>query len=164
MQMPIVTRRKMSMCESVAATCCYRIVVSPSNYYYETLHGGIVEAGDLPVFSENIMPEWAQLDFDVDFSNYAGDTPVPYSHPLLQGWWVLFMDNGVITRTSPMEDFLGDPGAQLTVVNEGCGHYHRGCLYVTHQNNPQSHINATEPHLYGGDHFARPHEARQFTS
>jgi len=154
----------MSMCESVASTCCYRIVVSPSNYYFEVLNGGTLGQGALPAWIPGVPLEWAKLDFDVDFSEYAGNTLVPYRNNLLEGWWVLSVADGAIVGTSPINDLLGDPDARLTVTNRGCTHGTRTCLYITDGDDGWLHENADEAHVYGGDHLKGPHEAVQFNS
>ena len=45
MVMPVVTINKMAMNESVASTCCYRDVVTPTAVYWEVLHGGSIGSG-----------------------------------------------------------------------------------------------------------------------
>ena len=162
--MPVVTRCRMSMCESVASTCCYRIVVNPSNFYYEALSGGTLEAGALPAWIPEVPREWAQLDFDVDFSAYAGDALIPFRCDLLDGWWVLGVADGAVVGAAPLDDWLADPDAGLRTANAGCSHGTRECLYFTDGEDGWLHRKSGDAHLYGGDRWREPHEAVQFSS
>lgn len=167
MQTPIITRQKMAMNESVAATCCFRQVVSSTNYYNEVLAGGALESGPLSTFSwkTKIPQEWAWLPFDVDFSQYTGNTPVPYYNNLMGAWWVLYFQGSKIVYASSIDELLGDPEIPIAVTNEGCTHQDRNCLYIDYSDDVRTiHKGATEPHISGGQDFLAPHEAMQFSS
>lgn len=167
MQMPILAVHAMAMNESVAATCCYRQVVSSSNYYTEVLSGGVIESGpqNMAIWKEGVPQEWAWLDFDVDFSAYTGNTPVPYYNNLLKKWWVLYFNQSTIVYASPIEELLNDPAIPISVKNQGCTHSDKTCLYITYkQENGSLHVGATQAHEKGGAGFAQTHTAMQFSS
>lgn len=164
MKMPVVAYRKMSMNESVASTCCFRVVVHPTNFYSEVLHGGTLEEGALPAWISEIPREWAQLDFDVDFSGYTGETLIPFRNELLDGWWVLGVSDGAIVSAAPMDALLGDPGDGLKTANAGCAHGTSACLYFTDGEDGWLHKHSADAHMYGGDNWKEPHEAMQFNS
>lgn len=167
MQMPIVSMQKMSMTESVASTCCYRNVVTSSNHFTEVLFGGGIESGphNTASWKPGIPTEWAQLPYDVDFSNYTGNTPVPYFNNLLGGWWVLYFDKGTIVYASAIDDLISDPSIPVSIANNGCTHSDNTCLYIDYrEQSVELHVGATQPHKFGGTDFAKPHEAMQFSS
>ncbi len=67
MLMPIVSMNKMAMNESVAATCCYRQVASPTNVYWEVLNGGWIGSGyvDVRARKSESLKAWEVFNFDL---------------------------------------------------------------------------------------------------
>ena len=57
---PIVSMNRMAMNESVAMTCCYRDVVTPTAVYWEVLHGGWIGSGYAEGWVKN--PDYLDLD------------------------------------------------------------------------------------------------------
>lgn len=175
MIMPIVSRKKMAMNESICATCCYRTVVSPTNYYWDVLHGGYVGQpleSKIDMFTltwrEGIQKAWAELPYDVDFSAQEGLQAKPSYSFEDSVWYVLYFTKDIPLTKIPLEQFISGPNAMATVRNEGCRHMDRTCLYIEEE--PSStmqgnmHVNATEAHVHGGVNYTANHVAMQYNS
>lgn len=165
MEHPVVTRRLMSMNESVASTCCYREVVTPSNHYQEVLHGGEIVSGPKTVleWSAPVSKAWAQIPGDIDFSGYQGASPVPVYHRGKNGWWVLLMGQRGITGALSLEGFAA--ANNLPETNPGCLHDTNTCVYLQevaaivhdHEGSAQAHDTAPLS-------FEKAHPALQYSS
>ncbi len=168
MKMPIVRRHPMAMNESVAATCCYRMVPSPAAITFEVLNGGSIKSGPEKILQWNpsISPDWRQLDFDVDFTGYTGPKTVPIFNSLRREWWVLFFAEDRFTSAISMEGFLNAQNGQVAAKNYGCKHDTKACLYMAEVAAPttNNHVDATKDHFTAGGDWRQPHTAQQFNS
>lgn len=169
MIMPVVSRQKMAMNESICATCCYRYVVSPTNYSWEVLYGGLVgqpqnSNPNMLVWREGIPKAWAELPYDVDFSVREGMQAKPSYSVVDSKWYVLYFANDVPFTKMPLEQFMSGPDALAAVVNEGCRHIDESCLYIDVIPAPSLHTGATDAHATGGLDYAADHVALQFNS
>ena len=158
MLMPIVSMNKMSMNESVAASCCWRYVLGVHEQYPEILHGGKIgttyevkleQKGDYE--GVTISKGWLSLPYDVKYNvvsqsiSYNPDT----------GKWV--RGDGWI---------VDDNIAPYVVPNtQGCPHNDGSCSYYKEVPDYQQdmHIGATSAHanLKAWD---EPHKAVQYSS
>ncbi len=167
--MPVVFHQKMAMNESVAATCCYRVTTTSAGYYNEVLNGGKLESGPANTLmwkDEAVSKDWALLDFDVDFTGYAGLRPVPVFNSLKQRWWVLLFRDDRIASAVSMDDFTTGAKALAATANPGCAHDSATCLYLAEGTAASlfNHVGASRAHGTGGDVWSQPHAAQQFHS
>lgn len=167
MIMPAVTRRRMAMNESICTTCCYRVVASPTNYYWEVQNGGLIQEtiGTELIWKENIPKAWAELSYDVDYSAWEGLHAKPSYSFEDDTWWVLYYTKDSALCKVLLRDFISGPDAMASVTNEGCRHIDHNCLYIDAV--PAflyEHVDATEPHKTAGVNFSANHAAMQFNS
>ena len=156
MLMPIVSMNKMSMNESVAASCCWRYVLGVHEQYPEILHGGKIGTtyevklqlkGDYAV--SGVKNGWLSLDYDVA-ANWAIE-PIYYDPD--NNLWKFSSNDTVVQKES------------VSVVKSSCPHNDGSCSY--YQEVPvyqqDMHIGATSAH--GTEKkWAEPHKAVQYSS
>jgi len=166
MKMPIVSFAPMAMNESVCATCCYKINVSPTNYYWEVLHAGWIgeRTDNYPTWREDIESGWAEFPFDVDTSMNSGMVAIPFIKDNV--WWVRYYTPGSRPENeTPLDEFLSGGLSQKT--NIGCLHLDEQCLYIEVGAPPRpysEHIDSTEPHTAAAGYYRSPHRAMQYHS
>jgi len=165
--MPIVSLLPMAMNESICATCCYKIITSPSNYYWEVLNGGWLgeRPDDYPAWRADVDANWAEFPFDVDFSAHAGMTAMPFFHREKNAWWVQYHVSDDSVLEISLDEFLSGGIAQM--VNADCAHVDDSqCLYLAVGVPPpyREHIDSTRPHTTAPGVFRSPHRALQYTS
>ena len=155
MLMPIVSMNKMSMNESVAASCCWRYVLGVHEQYPEILHGGKIGTtyevklqlkGD---YAKNgVKNGWLSLAYDVT-PNWAVE-PIYYDPD--DNVWKLYADNTVVTKE------------RVKVEKSSCPHNDGSCSY--YQEVPvyqqDMHIGATSAHVT--NKWDEPHKAVQYSS
>ena len=153
MLMPIVSMNKMSMNESVAASCCWRYVLGVHEQYPEILHGGkIGTTYEVKLTLEEeyagLKNGWLSLDYDVAV-NWAVETI--YYDPD-NSLWRFAKDKTVVQKES------------VSVVKSSCPHNDGSCSY--YQEVPvyqqDMHIGATSAHVT--NIWAEPHKAVQYSS
>ncbi len=184
MLMPIVSMNKMAMNESVAATCCYRQVPSPTNVYWEVLNGGWIGNGfkNYRTLKHVSMTPWLALGFDLNplaAINAVGDAnPLPgvakFTINDVTGWWTT--DTTGATAVQPLDEWLswlpvpnGGQGNGTFVRGSACDHKATGSNICNYYNQTSSyannqHFEAKAKHTTGGDDWAFPHDAKQFNS
>ena len=169
MKMPVISMTPMAMNESVCATCCYRVVVSPTNYYWEVLHGGWIgqRPGGYVTWREDIESGWAEIPFDVDTSANRDMVAIPFIHQERGDWWVRYYTPGSRPEAEvPLDEFVGDNAPGLK-INLGCLHTDVSCLYIEAgaPSRPYAeHVDATEPHTVAAGYHRSPHRAYQYHS
>ena len=155
MLMPIVSMNKMAMNESIAVTCCYRQVPTPTAVYWEVLNGGWIGSGYV---RERIMRDafvgmsdsW--FDLGQDLVAKAGETKdvaaFVKSYSLVYGatnvtaaaqYWLRGPSVGGMTfpGVNPANPFLSLKTAVETVtggnvtVGGNCDHDNGNCTYRT---------------------------------
>ncbi len=160
MLMPIVSMNKMSMNESVAASCCWRYVLGVHEQYPEILHGGKIGTtyevklqlkGDYAV--SGVKSGWLSLDYDV----IPGVAACAISYdPDAKVW------RDATTRTAIDKATLASYGQ---VVKSYCPHNDGSCSY--YQEVPvyqqDMHIGATSAHA-NEKKWDEPHKAVQYSS
>ena len=156
MLMPIVSMNKMSMNESVAASCCWRYVLGVHEQYPEILHGGKIGTtyevklqlkGD---YAKNgVKNGWLSLDYDVA-PNWAVE-PIYYDPD--NKLWKLSANDTVVQKEN------------VTVVKSYCAHDDGSCSYYQEVPDYQQdmHIGATSAHA-NKKNWAEPHKAEQYSS
>ena len=158
MLMPIVSMNKMSMNESVAASCCWRYVLGVHEQYPEILHGGKIGTtyevkltlkGDY--VAKGVASGWLSQGYDVEPSlakkhiSYNPDDKV----------WYRPDDDWIVNATN----------VAPFVVKPSCPHNDGSCSY--YQEVPvyqqDMHIGATSAH--GTEKkWDEPHKAVQYSS
>ena len=158
MLMPIVSMNKMSMNESVAASCCWRYVLGVHEQYPEILHGGKIGTtyevklklkGDYAV--SGVKSGWLALPYDVA----VGDASrAIYYDANLDDWF--WQDGGKV--------YLKDNPNLLDIVKSPCPHNDGSCSYYEEvpTYSQDMHIGATSAHVT--DNWADPHKAVQYSS
>ena len=159
MLMPIVSMNKMSMNESVAASCCWRYVLGVHEQYPEILHGGkIGTTYEVKLTLEEeyagLKNGWLALPYDVT-ADYAVQ-PINY-HPDEEG--------GVWKYTSGKVVKKSDLAAAEKLARSSCDHSDAGCSYYydVPTYSQDMHIGATSAHA-NLKAWAEPHKAVQYSS
>ena len=156
MLMPIVSMNKMSMNESVAASCCWRYVLGVHEQYPEILHGGKIGTTyevnlTLAEGFENMATGWLAMSSDLkkDYSHWS-DYQLNFNPDAEQQW--TFADG---SNANPLEGLTG----------VYCPHDDASCLYYDEvpTYSQDMHIGATSAHanLKAWD---EPHKAVQYSS
>ena len=157
MLMPIVSMNKMSMNESVAASCCWRYVLGVHEQYPEILHGGKIGTTyevKLTLAEEyaGLKSGWLALPYDVGVG--AARLDISYN-PGRDDWFWL---------EGEKEIYLKDHPNKFNIVKSPCPHNDGSCSY--YQEVPvyqqDMHIGATSAHVT--DNWAEPHKAVQYSS
>lgn len=165
MIMPVVSFAPMAMNESICATCCYRIVSSPSNYFWEVLHGGWYgyRPENYPAWQETIDAGWMEFPFDLEFAE--GLITVPFFNPEKKEWWVQYSTDDFQSGQLSVDDFLIDERFAKK-IKESCLHADEECAYIAVGVPPsyREHVDSTEPHLTATGAYLSPHQAVQFGS
>ena len=158
MLMPIVSMNKMSMNESVAASCCWRYVLGVHEQYPEILHGGkIGTTYEVKLTLKNkykgLKSGWLAQGYDVtpDLAlqsiSYDPDEKQWY-HP--SGKWIVNATN--------VAKYVVD-GTQGCPHNDGsCSYYEEVPTY-----SQDMHIGATSAHA-NEKKWDEPHKAVQYSS
>ena len=154
MLMPIVSMNKMSMNESVAASCCWRYVLGVHEQYPEILHGGkIGTTYEVKLTLEEeyagLKNGWLSLDYDVA-ANWAIE-PIYYDPD--NNLWKFSSNDTVVQKEN------------VSVVKSYCPHNDGSCSYYNEvpTYSQDMHIGATSAH--GTEKkWAEPHQAKQYSS
>ena len=156
MLMPIVSMNKMSMNESVAASCCWRYVLGVHEQYPEILHGGKIgttyevkleQKGDYK--GVTISKGWLSLPYDVS----AGWVVEPIYYDPDNSLWRFAKDHTVVQKES------------VSVAKSSCPHNDGSCSYYNDvpTYSQDMHIGATSAH--GTEKkWDEPHKAVQYSS
>ena len=154
MLMPIVSMNKMSMNESVAASCCWRYVLGVHEQYPEILHGGKIGTTyevklQLKEEYAGLKNGWLSLDYDVA-ANWAIE-PIYYDPD--NNLWKLSSNDTVVQKKN------------VSVVKSSCPHNDGSCSYYNEvpTYSQDMHIGATSAH--GTEKkWDEPHKAVQYSS
>ena len=154
MLMPIVSMNKMSMNESVAASCCWRYVLGVHEQYPEILHGGkIGTTYEVKLTLEEeyagLKNGWLSLDYDVA-ANWAIE-PIYYDPD--NNLWKFASNDTVVQKEN------------VSVVKSDCPHNDGSCSYYEEvpTYSQDMHIGATSAH--GNEKkWDEPHKAVQYSS
>ena len=154
MLMPIVSMNKMSMNESVAASCCWRYVLGVHEQYPEILHGGkIGTTYEVKLTLKNKYKKmkngWLSLDYDVA-ANWAIE-PIYYDPD--NNLWKFSSNDTVVQKES------------VSVVKPSCTHDDGSCSYYEEvpTYSQDMHIGATSAHA-NEKKWDEPHKAVQYSS
>ena len=172
MMMPIVSMNKMAMNESVASTCCYREVATPTAVYWEALHGGWI--GNGYVNGKSLKAEY--VDMKASWRDYKGDFTGAGMIALMNQYDLKFTSflnpdgtSGpsawyVLDGTPTLLDvaLTNTPGAG--VANVGCTHDVDTCKYYNFapKYEENQHFDSTSAHDSGN--WKVPHTAKPFAS
>ena len=160
MLMPIVSMNKMSMNESVAASCCWRYVLGVHEQYPEILHGGKIgttyevklELEDAYA-ANGVASGWLALPYDVGVSD--AKLNISYN-PGRDDWFWQYGGEDYYIKENPN---------LLDIVKSPCPHNDGSCSYYKEVPDYQQdmHIGATSAHanLKAWD---EPHKAVQYSS
>ena len=154
MLMPIVSMNKMSMNESVAASCCWRYVLGVHEQYPEILHGGKIGTTyevklQLKEDYAGLKNGWLSLDYDV--APGWAKTRIYYDP-----------DNNVWKYASDGTEMKKE---EVKVVKSYCPHNDGSCSYYKEvpTYSQDMHIGATSAH--GTEKkWDEPHKAVQYSS
>ena len=157
MLMPIVSMNKMSMNESVAASCCWRYVLGVHEQYPEILHGGkIGTTYEVKLqlkgayVANGVASGWLSQGYDVtpELALYS----ISYNPDTKQ--WYRPSDNWIVNATN----------VAPYVVKSSCPHNDGSCSYYQEVPDYQQdmHIGATSAHVT--KKWAEPHKAVQYSS
>ena len=157
MLMPIVSMNKMSMNESVAASCCWRYVLGVHEQYPEILHGGKIGTTYEVVLTrerkyKDMNNGWLALPYDVA----VGDASrAIYYDANLDDWF--WQDGGKV--------YLKDHPDRFTIVKSPCPHNDGSCSYYEEvpTYSQDMHIGATSAHA-NEKKWDEPHKAVQYSS
>ena len=159
MLMPIVSMNKMSMNESVAASCCWRYVLGVHEQYPEILHGGKIGTTYEVVLTleskyKDMKSGWLAIPYDVT-ADYAVKT-INYYPDEEGGVWKY--ENGNLVSKSA----LAEKGK---LARSSCDHSDAGCEYYSDvpTYSQDMHIGATSAHA-NLKAWAEPHKAVQYSS
>ncbi len=178
MKMPIVFMTKMAMNESVAATCCYKQVASPTNVYWDLPHAGWVGNGyvDVRARKDPSLKAWEVFGFDLSglaFTNGKLTTVPPGIATMVDtngNTTYGVVDSGVAPSGGRQYPTLDEFFAGQSTYSRGssCDHKVTGsnvCAY--YDQSPQYkvgwHFEAKSKHA-NLDNWALPHEVVQFNS
>ena len=160
MLMPIVSMNKMSMNESVAASCCWRYVLGVHEQYPEILHGGKIGTtyevklqlkGDY--VANGVASGWLSQGYDV--APALAWQSISYNPDTNQ--WYRRSDKWIVNATSV---------APFVVAGtQGCPHNDGSCSYYAEvpTYSQDMHIGATSAHA-NKKNWAEPHKAEQYSS
>ena len=158
MLMPIVSMNKMSMNESVAASCCWRYVLGVHEQYPEILHGGkIGTTYEVKLTLKNkykdLKSGWLALPYDVGVSD--AKLNISYN-PGRDDWFWQYGGEDYYIKENPN---------LLDIVKSPCPHNDGSCSY--YQEVPvyqqDMHIGATSAHA-NEKKWDEPHKAVQYSS
>ena len=156
MLMPIVSMNKMSMNESVAASCCWRYVLGVHEQYPEILHGGKIGTTYEVVLTrerkyKDMNNGWLALPYDVAVDDAR--RAIYYDASLDDWFW---QDNGKVYLKAHPDLF--------TIVKSPCPHNDGSCSYYEEvpTYSQDMHIGATSAHVT--DNWDEPHKAVQYSS
>ena len=157
MLMPIVSMNKMSMNESVAASCCWRYVLGVHEQYPEILHGGKIGTTyevklQLKEEYAGLKNGWLSLDYDV----IPGVAACAISYD---------PDNKVWRDANDVAIDKATLASYKQVVKSYCTHDDGSCSYYNEvpTYSQDMHIGATSAH--GNEKkWAEPHKAVQYSS
>ncbi len=158
MLMPIVSMNKMSMNESVAASCCWRYVLGVHEQYPEILHGGKIGTtyevklqlkGDY--VANGVASGWLSQGYDV--APVLAWQSISYNPDTKQ--WYRPSDTWIVNATN----------VAPYVVKSSCPHNDGSCSYYQEVPDYQQdmHIGATSAHA-NKTNWAEPHKAVQYSS
>lgn len=155
MQKPVVHYIRMSMAESVAATCCYRALAAPNpdGAVFETLWGGAISV-DAPQTSSAVreFPTRLICGYDTQAPQTVVDSGGSYYMKVPDGQAHVHDSACYETALRTVRVYTAGPALDaqsLPATDGGNLHYH-----------------ATQPHTMAGVGlaFLRPHAALQFSS
>ena len=154
MLMPIVSMNKMSMNESVAASCCWRYVLGVHEQYPEILHGGKIGTTYEVVLTleskyKDMKSGWLALPYDVSVEDAR--RKIYYDASLDDWFWQA-------NRKVYLKENL------FEIVKSPCPHNDGSCSYYEEvpTYSQDMHIGATSAHVT--DNWAEPHKAVQYSS
>ena len=158
MLMPIVSMNKMSMNESVAASCCWRYVLGVHEQYPEILHGGkIGTTYEVKLTLKNkykdLKSGWLALPYDVGVS----DAKLNISYdPEKNDWFWQYNDTNYYIKDYPNK---------IDIVKPSCPHNDGSCSYYNEvpTYSQDMHIGATSAHA-NEKKWDEPHKAVQYSS
>ena len=178
MLMPIVSMNKMAMNESVATTCCYRQVATPTATYWEVLNGGWIGSGYVESWAENtkyagMNASWRNSKYDVNLASTADLTSYRVAYLTAddatgaatnnsKGWYVYSVANpaeGAVT----LNEWLLNRGNLIT--SKICEHNNTDCIYgkATIELKTNQHFESKSAHDTTSN-WKNPHAAKQFSS
>ena len=157
MLMPIVSMNKMSMNESVAASCCWRYVLGVHEQYPEILHGGKIGTTyevklQLKNKYKDLKSGWLALPYDVDV--VAAGREISYNPGRDDWFW----------QEGKNDYYLKDYPDRFKIVKSPCPHNDGSCSYYEEvpTYSQDMHIGATSAHVT--DNWDEPHKAVQYSS
>ncbi len=159
MLMPIVSMNKMSMNESVAASCCWRYVLGVHEQYPEILHGGKIGTTyevKLTLAEEyaGLKSGWLALPYDVTADRAV--QRINYYPDENGGVWK-YTDDSIVRKS--------DLAAAEKLARSSCAHDDGGCSYYEEvpTYSQDMHIGATSAHA-NEKKWDEPHKAVQYSS
>lgn len=180
-EMPVVVLNEMTMNESIASDCCYRVKVDGYVTEKIVLNGGsianyttyhlkpVVEAhyltrANMPAYHYQLWVPKAGTGLNIGpdvggttAANSIGD--IEYDK-----YNVLDLSTDPITLLNPPEAGIGDTTNARLVQNGGACDHFGDCAFTTKVEIKNAHIGATMKHLFGGAEWGSPHVAQQYNS
>ena len=180
MLMPIVSMNKMAMNESVATTCCYRQVATPTATYWEVLNGGWIGSGYVEELVKkspygSMDSSWFDFKYDIvgdgvgdklknNFVKYVSGATVGTDTSNPSGNWLVYGVDVTNPSGDTLSGFLANMGLRTDAT---CDHKTNvNCVYretkIAFKDN--QHFESKTKHDKGGSDWAKPHGAAQFSS
>ncbi len=167
---PIVSMNRMSMNESVAATCCYRELALSDKVIWEVLNGGWIGTGyaTLDGFKSGFEfikdSTWNTYGYDV--TNDGGSDALA---GLMNSYFPVLSTN---TTGESVWTLDGVPIDALTIAENGlrrgsvCSHTDGNCIYRVSDNTLVNnyHFESTMKHDTSGKDWTLPHPSMKFSS
>ena len=155
---PVVNMNKMAMNESVATSCCYREVVDVTNIVWKTLYGGYIGTAYKDSLTQTAAAKSSKkAQFALKYTKYdfvGTAEPTNVIWDAIKGEWMF--------DTLPVDQWAYQWGVTKTT----CNHDTDRCEYLDYDTTIANiqHIGATAKHDTAGDSWAKPHEAKQWSS
>lgn len=181
MMMPIVSMNKMAMNESVATTCCYRQVPTPTAVYWEVLNGGWIGSGYKDTLQwrdgyehlEDInMSAWLNLGYDLkgdaaDVVDFMTNNTLVYGAVNATAepkYWINSVSQ--LMPNMSLGTQIANVSGGKTLLGDVCDHDGTNCNYrvLAAVYSENQHFESTSKHDTGKANWQNPHDATQFSS
>jgi len=192
MLMPIVSVNKMAMNESVAMTCCFQEVASPTNVYWEVLNGGWIGSGfvETKSWKHAGLEAWAKLSYDIAGGTGADPLAALAGTKIKDGFVEVWVDGvnvwweHVAGPAAQPDVWLGGVTPAVFPANyyinilewfthngvysrgDNCKHEDPSCRYLNFEiaHLANRHWDSTKKHDTKTTDWSKPHEAKRFHS
>lgn len=192
-EMPVVVLNEMTMNESIASDCCFKLVTEGYVTTKTVLNGGSIGSyvtyplkASVSSFygSRTALPSYHYKVYVPINTSLTTAAPTPTPAPPYTG---TINEAGLTSNSNAVKSYdvlsfstSGGVLTQVITVSNGeiadltgvyisqnggaCDHYNSDCPFVTKTTMSNAHIGATMKHLFGGTAWDAPHTAQQYNS